>query len=155
MVIEFERDGFVVSTDPSRIDVAAVHAYLTRSHWAAGISREIVARSIAGSLCFGLFDGSQQIGFARVITDEATFAYLADVYVLEEYRRRGLATWMIGVVVGHPRLQGLRRFVLVTRDAHWLYAKFGFTAVAHPERYMEKLQPDIYRRGAAEEKPGA
>jgi GNAT superfamily N-acetyltransferase len=151
MVIEQERDGFVVSTDPARIDVAAVHAYLTRSHWAAGISREIVARSIAGSLSFGLFAGRQQIGFARVITDQATFAYLADVYVLEAYRGRGLATWMIDCVVGHPRLQGLRRFVLVTRDAHGLYAKFGFTPIAHPERYMEKLQPDIYQRGSVEE----
>jgi GNAT superfamily N-acetyltransferase len=144
MPIEHERDGFVVSTDPARIDVDAVHAYLTRSHWAAGIPRELVARSIAGSLCFGLFHADRQIGFARVITDEATFAYLADVYVLEEYRRRGLATWMIETVVDDPRLQGLRRFVLVTRDAHWLYAKFGFTAVAHPERYMEKWRPGIY-----------
>jgi GNAT superfamily N-acetyltransferase len=144
MHIEHERDGFVVSTDPARIDVTAVHAYLARSHWAAGISRELVAKSIARSLCFGLFHADRQIGFARVITDEATFAYLADVYVLEEYRRRGLATWMIERVVNDPRLQGLRRFVLVTRDAHGLYAKFGFTAVAHPERYMEKWQADIY-----------
>ena len=103
-------------------------------------------RSIERSLCFGLYDGARQIGFARVVTDEATFAYLADVYVLEAYQGRGLGTWLIEVIVGHPTLQGLRRFMLVTRDAHGLYSKFGFVAVRSPERHMEIVQPDIYLR---------
>jgi GNAT superfamily N-acetyltransferase len=148
-VLEQARDGFVVSTDPSRLDVEAVHAYLTSSYWAAGISRTVVEQSIAGSMCFGLFDGATQIGFARVISDQATFAYLADVYVLDAYRGRGLGTWLIDVIVGHPNLAGLRRFMLVTRDAQGLYAKFGFTTITSPERYMEIVRPDIYVRSAA------
>jgi GNAT superfamily N-acetyltransferase len=148
--VEHERDGFVVTTDPARINVDAVHAYLTRSYWANGIPREIVERSIAGSLCFGLFDGGEQIGFARVITDGATFAYLADVYVLESYRGRGLGTWLMALVVAHPKLQGLRRFMLVTRNAQWLYSKYGFTTVKVPERYMELLNPHIYQKPPAD-----
>jgi GNAT superfamily N-acetyltransferase len=145
-----ERDGFVVSTDPARLDVEAVHAYLTNSYWATGISRAVVERSIAGSVCFGLFDDRKQIGFARVITDRATFAYLADVYVLDEYRGRGLGAWLMEVIIGHPDLQGLRRFMLVTRDAHWLYTKFGFVTVKSPERHMEIVRPDIYLQAAAD-----
>jgi GNAT superfamily N-acetyltransferase len=141
-----ERDGFVISTDSARLDIDAVHGYLTRSYWATGISRAVVERSIAGSICFGLFDGTKQIGFARVITDQATFAYLADVYVLEPYQGRGLGSWLMEVVVGHPSLQGLRRLMLVTRDAQALYAKFGFTTVKSPERYMEIVHSDIYLR---------
>jgi GNAT superfamily N-acetyltransferase len=143
---EREREGFVVSTDPARIDIDAVHAYLTTSYWATGIPRSVVERSIRGSLSFGLFDGSRQIGFARAITDRATFAYLADVYVLQEYQGRGLGTWLIEVVMAHPELQGLRRFLLVTRNAHGLYNKFGFHSVQRPERYMEIVQSDIYTR---------
>lgn len=144
--LEQERDGFVVSTDPARLDIEAVHDYLTRSYWATGISRAIVERSIQGSLAFGLYHGQKQIGFARVITDQATFAYLADVYVLEDYRGRGLGAWLMDVIMGHPRLQGLRRFMLVTRDAQWLYSKVGFTTVKVPERYMEIVDPEIYLR---------
>jgi GNAT superfamily N-acetyltransferase len=141
-----ERDGFLVSSDPARLDIDAIHAFLTSSYWASGIPRVVVERAIAGSICFGLFRGQRQIGFARVITDRATFAYLADVYVLEEHRGRGLATWLIETVIAHPDLQGLRRFVLVTRDAHGLYEKFGFTPLAKPENYMEKHWPDAYGR---------
>ena len=108
------------------MDVDAIHAYLARSYWAAGISRERVARSLERSLCFGLFDGARQIGFARVVTDAATFAYLADVYVLEEYRGRGLGKRLVDAVRAHPDLADLRRFVLWTRDAHGLYEQFGF-----------------------------
>lgn len=144
--LRLERDGFVISTDPAAIDGDAVHAFLTRSYWSRGIPLDVVRRAIAGSLCFGLFAGDAQIGLARVITDGATFAYLCDVYVLEDYRGRGLGTWLIEAVVAHPALQGLRRFVLVTRDAHRVYAKFGFTALKHPEGYMEIVQPDIYTR---------
>jgi GNAT superfamily N-acetyltransferase len=120
---------FEISAERSRIDVDAVHAFLTRSYWSPGISRELVERSIAGSLPFGVFHGSHQIGFARVITDRATFAYLADVYVLEEYRGRGLSKRLMEAILSHPELQGLRRFMLVTRDAHELYARYGFEKV--------------------------
>ena len=140
-----ERDDFLVSTDPARLDVDAVHTFLTSSYWALGIPRAVVERAIAGSICFGLFHGQRQIGFARVVTDRATFAYLADVYVLEEHRGRGLARWLIETVIAHPDLRGLRRFVLVTRDAHGLYEQFGFTPLAKPENYMEKHWPDVYR----------
>jgi ubiquinone/menaquinone biosynthesis C-methylase UbiE/GNAT superfamily N-acetyltransferase len=141
---EQSRQGFSISTDPRRIDVAAVHAYLSRSYWAEAIPLEIVVRSIAASLCFSLFDSDRQIGFARVVTDRATFAYLCDVYVLEEYQGRGLGTWLMDAVCSHPELQGLRRFSLVTRDAHGLYMKFGFGSVAEPHRHMEIVRRGIY-----------
>lgn len=143
--LERKRGNFCISTDPDRIDVAAVHAYLSRSYWAEGIPIETVARSIEGSLCFGLFDGDRQIGFARVITDKTTFAYLCDVYVLEDYQGRGLGTWMMAVIHAHPDLQNLRRFNLVTKDAHRLYEKSGFRPLANPDRHMELVRPDIYR----------
>jgi GNAT superfamily N-acetyltransferase len=143
---ECHREGFVVTTDHGRFDREAIHAFLTRSYWAEGIPRVTVHRSIEGSLCFGLLEGAGQIGFARVVTDRATFAYLADVYVLESHRGRGLGRWLIECVTAHPDLQGLRRQCLVTRDAHDLYRPFGFEAVRAPERYMEKVLPDPYRR---------
>jgi GNAT superfamily N-acetyltransferase len=131
------REGFTVSTDPSCLDVDAIHAYLTQSYWSPGIPQETVERAIQNSLCFGLFQGSDQIGFARVVTDRATFGYLADVYVLEEYRGKGLAMWLIECVCSHSELQGLRRFGLATRDAHELYRKFGFTELADPAKHGE------------------
>jgi len=140
-----ERDEFLISTDAARLDIDAIHAYLSSSYWATGIPRAVVERAVAGSLCFGLFHGPRQIGFARVISDRATFAYLADVYVLDAYRGHGLGAWLIETVIAHPDLQGLRRFVLVTRDAHGLYEKFGFTSLAKPGNYMEKHWPDVYR----------
>lgn len=140
------RDGFEISTDPDRLDRAAVHAFLTESYWAKGVPREIVDRSISNSLPFGLYDGSRQIGFARVITDRATYAYLADVYVLAEYRGRGLGKWLMERVMAHPDLQGLRRWSLVTRDAHGLYREFGFKDVKDASRYMEIVDPEIYLR---------
>lgn len=126
-----------------------VHGFLTRSYWAAGIPREVVARSLAGSLCFGLYEEASagapaQVGFARAITDRATYAYLADVFVLESHRGRGLGVWLMECVMAHPDLQGLRRWSLVTRDAHGLYGKFGFVAPPVPERYMEKVDADAY-----------
>ena len=140
-----ERDGFWISTDPDKLDVTAVHAYLSQSYWAGGISLELVAKSIAGSIPFGLFELDRQIGFARVITDRVTFAYLCDVYVLEEFRGRGLGRWLMEAVSAHPDLQNLRRFSLVTRDAHGLYEKFGFTPLKNPNGHMELLRPDIYK----------
>jgi ribosomal protein S18 acetylase RimI-like enzyme len=142
--VEYRRGSYRITTDPNQIDVDAVHAYLTQSYWARGIPRETVAKSIRGSICFGLFDGPRQIGLGRVITDRATFAYLCDVYVLEGYRGRGLARWLMEVIVAHPELSGLRRFVLVTRSASGLYEKFGFTPLRRPEGYREIVRPHIY-----------
>ncbi|HEY6391995.1 MAG TPA: GNAT family N-acetyltransferase [Bryobacteraceae bacterium] len=139
------RGQYEISTDRSRIDVDAVHAYLTRSYWAEGISKDLMAKAIAGSLCFSVFDGSRQIGFARVVTDRATFAYLCDVYILEEYTGRGLGKWLMQELQSHPDLQGLRRFVLVTRDAHGLYQQFGFQPLRNAAGYMEIVRPDIYK----------
>jgi len=143
---ETKRDNFCISTDPARLDVDAMHGFLSRAYWSEGIPRETIARAIQNSLCFGLYDGSRQIGLARVITDKATFAYLCDVYVLEDYQGNGLGTWLMTVVFSHPELQNLRRFSLVTRDAHGLYEKFGFQRVAEPGRHMEIARPGIYRR---------
>jgi len=145
-MFEINHEQFSISTDPARLDVQAIHAYLSRAYWSEGIPIDIVEKSIKGSLCFGLFDGSRQIGLARVITDKATFAYLCDVYVLEEYRGKGLGKWLMEAVSSHPDLQNLRRFALVTRDAHGLYEKFGFTALKEPKRHMEIARPGLYRK---------
>lgn len=144
----WDRGPFSISTDRSKLDHAAIHEFLAGSYWAKGIPREIVDRSIEGSLCFGLYEDGRQIGFARVITDFATFAYLADVYVLESHRGRGLATWLMESILAHPDLAGLRRWMLVTRDAHPLYRKVGFRDLAHPERIMEMTFPGIYDLGS-------
>jgi GNAT superfamily N-acetyltransferase len=138
--------GFTITTDPARVDRDAVHAYLARSYWAEGIPRDVVDRSIESSIPFSLFDGDRQVGFARVVTDRATFAYMADVYVLEDYRGIGLGVWLVETIMAHPDLQGLRRWVLVTRDAHGLYEKFGFRVPEKPERYMEIARPNVYRK---------
>jgi GNAT superfamily N-acetyltransferase len=132
---------FEISTDPARIDVALVHSFLTNCYWAKGISPELVRRSIEHSICFSIFHSNAQIGFARIITDRATFAYLADVFVLESHRGKGLSKWLMECVQSHPDLQGLRRWMLVTRDAHGLYRQFGFHELASPERFMEIHHP--------------
>jgi GNAT superfamily N-acetyltransferase len=143
---EHRRGEFTISTDRARLDVTAIHAFLSTSYWAHGIPLEVVRRSIDHSLCFGVYAEERQVGFARVITDQATFAYLADVYILEEYRGRGLARWLLECILGHPALQGLRRFTLVTRDAHELYRKLGFAEVSEPSAYMEIRVRDPYGR---------
>jgi GNAT superfamily N-acetyltransferase len=146
MSFERHRGNFTVSTDPGRLDLGAIHAFLSTSYWAEGIPRETVERALRHSLCFGLYEEEgRQIGFARVITDTATYAYLCDVYVLPEWRGQGLGTWMMEQVMDHPDLQGLRRFSLVTRDAHELYRPFGFTEISNPGRYMEIARPGIYK----------
>ncbi|KAA9331484.1 GNAT family N-acetyltransferase [Hymenobacter busanensis] len=140
--------AYTISTDPARLDVALVHDYLSHhSYWAPGISRELVERSIQNSLCFGVYapDG-QQVGFARVVTDRATFAYLCDVFVLEAHRGQGLSKLLMTHIMAHPELQGLRRWLLGTRDAHSLYAQFGFTPLASPPRFMENAKLDPYRQ---------
>ena len=139
-----EKDGYAITTEA--VDVDAVHAYLTQSYWSPGIPREVVARAVKGSLCFSLFQGEAQVGFARLVTDRATFAYLADVYVLEAHRGKGLSKWLMETLLGHPELQGLRRWVLMTKDAHGLYAQYGFTPLSKPERAMEIVDPDVYQR---------
>jgi len=145
---EARRGAYTIASDPDRLDLQAVHAYLTRSYWAAGIPEEVVRRAAANSLCFGVYFGERtaevQIGFARVITDRATFAYLADVYILEDHRGQGLATWLVEVILAHPELQGLRRFLLVTRDAQDLYARFGFRPPEEPGQVMQIRRPNPY-----------
>jgi GNAT superfamily N-acetyltransferase len=138
------HDDYAISTDKHRLDLAAIHAYLTRSYWSPGIPIGIVERAISNSLCFGLYHRAEQVGFARVVTDRATFAYLADVYVLESHRGKGLSKRLLETITGHPELQGLRRFMLATKDAHGLYEQFGFKPLANPSRMMEALRPDIY-----------
>jgi GNAT superfamily N-acetyltransferase len=139
-------DGTIeISCDRDRLDIDAIHEFLTQSYWSPGVPKEVVCKAIANSLCFGVFQGTRQIGFARVTTDKATFAYLADVFVLEEFRGQGLGKRLIASVMAHPELQGLRRFMLATRDAHQLYARYGFTPIAAPSRLMEVLRPDVYR----------
>ena len=135
-----------VDTDTARLDVDAIHGFLRESYWAAGISRSVVERSIEGSLCFGVYVDGAQAGFARIISDYATFAYLADVFVLDAFRGRGLSKRLMETIVNHSRLQGLRRWSLATLDAHGLYAQFGFTPLASPARHMERLDPTVYTR---------
>jgi ribosomal protein S18 acetylase RimI-like enzyme len=147
MHAEWQKGELLVSTDPSKLSVDAVHSHLARSYWAEGIPREVVEASMRHSLCFGLFDRGAQVGFARVITDYGTFAYMCDVYVLENHRGRGLGQWLVECVLAHPQLQGLRHFQLATRDAHGLYRRFGFEQPKRPESYMELRKPDVYKTG--------
>ena len=146
-LFERKRDGYLLSDNPELLDIDAIYEFLTHSYWALGIPRDAVARAIANSLYFGLFTDSarQQVGFARFITDAATFAYLCDVYVLPAHRRRGLGQWIVQQGLSHPKLQKLRRIVLVTRDAHAIYGRCGFRNLARPEGYMEIFHPGIYR----------
>ena len=141
---EWMHGEYTISSDRARVDAGVVHAFVTTSYWGAGITRDVVERSIEHSLCFGLYHGDAQIGFARVITDYATFAYVADVFVLPEHRGRGLSVWLMETIRSHPELQGLRVWRLATKDAHGLYEKVGFTSLGHPERLMEIVDPLVY-----------
>lgn len=155
------HSDYLITDDPARLDVDAVHAYLIRSYWAEGIPRDVVARAMANSLCIGIYapppftppvpsdTAGEQVGLVRVVSDYATFAYLCDVFVLEAHRGRGLAKAAMQFVAAHPQLQGLRRFHLVTQDAHTLYTRQGFTPLARPERHMEKTDPLVYSRHAS------
>jgi GNAT superfamily N-acetyltransferase len=136
---------YEITCDKSRFDIEAIHGFLTQSYWSTGVPRTVIERAIENSLCFGLLLEGQQIGFARVITDKATFAYLADVYVLPQHRGKGLSLRLMEQIIRHPELQGLRRMLLVTQDAHSLYERFGFRSLAAPERVMEVHNPDVYR----------
>jgi GNAT superfamily N-acetyltransferase len=141
-------EDFWISSDLEDMDLDAIHAYISKSYWSKDIPITTLLRAMENSMCFGVFDKiGAQVGFARTVTDFATYAYLADVYILEEYRGRGLSKWLISEVVGHPKLQGLRRISLATRDAHGLYEKFGFRPLATPEIFMEAWNPDVYDDG--------
>jgi len=143
--MDFTKDRFNISTEKGKMDIDLIHSFLTRSYWAEGISKEIVRRSIEGALCFGVFENDKQVGFARMITDKATFAYLADVFIIDEYRGLGLSKWLMEVIMSYPDLQGLRRLMLATRDAHELYKKFGFTPLNNVDRWMHIHYPDVYK----------
>ena len=144
MVESWQRGEFLISTDRQHLDREMIHDFLSReSYWAKGRSLEVVNRGIEHSLNFGLYRGPRQIGFARVVTDYATFAWLADVFVLEEFRGQGLGKWLIEVILAHPQLQGFRRWALATKDAHELYRSFGFNELTRPERWMERPDPNM------------
>jgi len=145
-VVEYRRGEYLISTAPARLDLDVIHGFLTDCYWAKGIPLEVVARSIEHSLCFGVYDGSGvQVGFARVVSDFATVAYLGDVFILESHRGRGLSKWLLECIMQHPALQGLRRWILLTRDAHGLYAEFGFRPLTAPDRFMEVHNPEVYK----------
>jgi N-acetylglutamate synthase-like GNAT family acetyltransferase len=138
-IVESHRDTLLISTDPSRLDVSAIKDLLSRSYWAKDRSPEVIERSLKNSLIFAVYDNDRQIGLARVVTDFATFAWLCDVVVHEDYRGRGIGRWLMETILTHPDLQGLRRFLLATRDAHELYSRYGFTPLHNPSRWMEKF----------------
>lgn len=145
--IETRMDDYLITTDAAKIDVKAVHDYLNRSYWAAGIPKEVVEKSIANSLCFAILHNGAVVGFARLITDMATFAYLADVYILEEHRGKGLSKWLMQTIQSHPELQSLRRWLLATRDAHGLYEQFGWTYFTEDgtKNLMQRHNPNVYK----------
>ena len=140
-IIEVQKDNFTISTDPARLDLDAMADMLTRAYWAKGRPRERTERAISNSLVFGVYEGEKQIGMARVVSDYAIFAYLCDVFIHEDYRAHGIGKWLMETVMGHPDLQGLRRWTLATRDAHGLYRQFGWDALQSPEKWMEILHP--------------
>lgn len=146
--MDVQRDHYTISTDPARLQIDVIHDFLTnRSYWATGISRETLQKQIDHStLNFGLYDGEKQIGYAQVLTNFTSFAYLGNVFVLEEYRGQGLSKWLMATVMAHPDLQVIRRWLLATRDAHGLYKQFGFTELANPETIMEKFNDNAIRQ---------
>jgi GNAT superfamily N-acetyltransferase len=154
-MIDTESQEITVITDPSRLDLDVIHGYLTRSYWARGIPRALVARSMAHSLCFGAFAGDRQVGFARVVSDRATFAYLCDVFVLESHQGRGVGKQLMAAIMAHPDLQGLRRLALFTRDAHGLYRKYGFRESRFLDRFMEVVSDRPYDADASPAPRGA
>ena len=143
---DYYRESYCISTDKNRLDTGYIHAFLSTSYWAENIPMATVKKSIDHSMCFGIYDKDGQVGFARVITDYATFGYLADVFIDEQHRGRGLSKWLMKIVMEHPELQGFRAWQLATRDAHGLYEQFGFAIPDQPNRIMRKVVPDIYKK---------
>ncbi|MEH2322863.1 MAG: GNAT family N-acetyltransferase [Nostoc sp.] len=146
MIREWLQGEYSITTDVNQLDLNIIHQFLASSYWAKGLPLEVLQRSIQNSLIFGLYKGKQQIGFARLITDHATFAYVADVFILEPFREQGLGKWLIETIISYPELQGLRRWLLATKDAHELYRRFGFTELKNSDRLMEKWSPDVYQQ---------
>lgn len=145
MIFEEKKDSYLLSTDKSKLDINLIHDFLcNKSYWAKGIPLDTVKNSIDNSECFGVYFDKKQVGFARIITDKSTFGYIGDVFVTEEHRGKGLSMWVMENIMKHPELQGFRRWIILTRDAHELYDKFGFTPVKRPQNYMENHVPDIY-----------
>ena len=144
--MDFYKGQYSISTNKEKLDIEYIHQFLSHSYWAENIPFEIVKRSVEGAICFGVYDNNKQIGFARVVTDRATFGYLADVFIDENYRGRGLSKWLMQVILSHPGLQGLRRILLATSDAHGLYTQYGFTPLNNPERWMQVHNPDVYKQ---------
>lgn len=142
---EWKKGDYIISTEKSKIDVEEVHRFLSHSYWAENVPKNIVQKSIDNSFCFGVYHHDKQAGFARVISDFATFAYLADVFILPNDRGKGLSKWLMQIIIDHPKLQGLRRFTLATRDAHKLYLQFGFTALDKPDRWMQRHNSYVYK----------
>ena len=138
-LFESHRENLLVSTNPDLLDLDAICDFLSRAYWAQGRPRDRIELSLRHSLVFGIYVDSRQIGLARVVTDTATFAWLCDVFIHEDYRGRGIGKWLMACILSHPGLQGLRRFLLATRDAHGLYSQFGFTSMKNPERWMERF----------------
>lgn len=146
-IISVTRNEYLITTDQSLFNFDAIYDFISKqSYWAAGIPMETLRKSVNNSLSFGIFIGKEQIGFARVITDYATFGYLADVYIDTRFRGNGLSRWLMETILSHPELQGLRRWMLATRDAHGLYEKYGFTSLSKPDRMMEIVRPDLYKQ---------
>ncbi|CAM4400237.1 GNAT family N-acetyltransferase [Zobellia nedashkovskayae] len=156
-IVETHRNDYTISTDKDKLDILSIYKFLSKeTDWAKGIPMNTLKTSIENSLNFGLYHNNKQIGYARIISDYSTIAYLGDVFVLKEYRGNGLSKWLINEIMEHPKLQGLRRWILLTDTAEWLYKKFGFTELPHPEFYMEKHNPNVYKgiettKGNAEE----
>lgn len=145
MELEQRNGEYTLSTEQSRLDLYTIHHYLTQVYWCEGIPFEVVEKAFRNSLAFGIYWGDSMVGWSRLVTDRATFAYLADVFVVPEHRGKGLSKWMMEAIVAHPELQGLRRWMLATRDAHGLYRQFGFTAMETTGRWMERHFPDVYK----------
>lgn len=144
--MRWEKDGYWISDNIDDIDINSAHRFLTNAYWCKGIPRDVVERSFRRSACFGVFFKDSMVGFGRVVTDYATFGYLADVYILEPHRGKGLAEWLVQTILAHPELQGLRRWLLATKSAHALYSKFGFVPLNKPEMFMEILDPEVYSK---------
>lgn len=142
----YSKDNYTISTDKSKLDLSVIHGFLSISYWAEDIPMEIVKKAIDNSLCFGVYNGSRQVGFARVISDYTTFAYLADVFIIEEERGKGLSKWLMECILKHKELQGLRNFCLLTRDAHSLYAQYGFENLSKPQNFMAIKKDNFYKK---------
>jgi GNAT superfamily N-acetyltransferase len=144
--MDWQKENFIISDEKEKLNAEYIHDYLSnRSYWAENIPLETVKRSIDGSICFGMYDDGKQIGFARVVTDKATFGYLADVFIDEDFRAQGLSKWLMEIIMAYPELQGLRRWMLGTKDAHSLYEKFGFEPLENPKRIMHIYNADVYK----------